>query len=59
MLHAHEHEGTKGGYADEQRGADAAAAAASVSDETFAEVEGGLVHLACLLVLETICNFSC
>ena len=45
MLHARgEHDGgggagARGGYADEQRGGDAAAAP-SVSEETFAEVEG-------------------
>ena len=45
MLHARgEHDGgganARGGYADEQRGGDAPAAAPSVSEETFAEVEG-------------------
>ena len=40
VLHAHEdHEGKKAGYADEQRGADAADAS-TVSEETFGEVEG-------------------
>ena len=43
VLHAREHEGAKGGYADEQRGADSTAAAV-VSEETFAEVEGDQLH---------------
>ena len=47
VLHAHhevhEHEGAKAGYADEQRGGDTDTAAV-VSEETFAEVEGGGHH---------------
>ena len=55
VLHAHgEHDGganARGGYADERSGGDTSAPA-SVSEETFAEVEGDCCILASL-------NLSC